>query len=179
MTAANVWDLSVTCGMNQRYHQYKLDFWSTSSTAIMVVVAIVALASAILTVASFCRNNRGLGIASLVTSLLSVSVAVALNVIPADTNARFYADMFRRWSDLRQDVDVLQVSADANGRDKPLTPWMLERFNQLLMKKNALNALEPAPNMDLLAQCQEEEERARGLPDLPKQNKPKVGLAAN
>lgn len=144
----------------------------------MVAVAIVALASAILTVASFRRDRKGLAIASLVASLISVVVATALNVIPADTNTRFYADMFRRWSDLRQDVDILQVDADALKKDTSLTQWMLRRYSELLAKKNALNALEPAPNLALLERCQDEEERFRGLPDLPKADA-KPNLATN
>jgi hypothetical protein len=164
MNADAVWALSEICGMNQRYHQYEVSYWTAWNTSITIVVAIVALLSFAFSLVSFLYRKQWAGITSLVVSAISMVLAVILNISPTDANARFYSDMFRRWSDLRQEVDSLLVTADAAKKGEPSAPWIFDRYQELLAKKNSLNALEPAPDWQLLQRCQNEEERSRGLP---------------
>ena len=79
----------------------------------------------------------------------------------------FYADLLRRWTDLRQDVDV--ALSEAEFKETTMTEsekQLLERrYTELLAKKNALNALDFAPNKKLLDECLIAEEHFRGVDD--------------
>jgi hypothetical protein len=79
--------------------------------------------------------------------------------------------------DLRQAADLLQVDVDGAKQGQQFDPWVVQRYRELLAKEKSLNALEPAPNEELLNRCLNAEEESRGLP--PYQKEKAKNVAAN
>ncbi len=163
-------DLSFQCGMNQRYYQIQASNAWWWATAIALAVAIIALASTLLTVASYYRPDDPdklpviglrryftLGRISLVVSVMSLIAATILNVAPVTSEGQYYSDLFRRWSDLRQDVDGLKEEADSGSPEE----YIAKRYRDLLIKKNAISAHERAPDTALVERCWEDENESR------------------
>ena len=108
---------------------------------------------------------------SISVAVFAVFAAGLLNVVPTASKLTFYADMFRRWSDLRQDADSLAIDVKLSGDNPENAEYLEMRYRELLAKKNALNAREPAPDEQLLHDCLVREERSRGVlaPETPQE----------
>lgn len=103
-------ELSIVCGMNQRYHQQEWSKWSCWSTWLAIIMALAALASMVATIMSFYRSrwNR----TSLSLSVAAFAAAAIVVWMPFSTWALEAREMFGRWSDLRVQVDLLLEDAD-------------------------------------------------------------------
>lgn len=188
-----LYDLSVACGMNQRYYQVEWTRWSNVNVWIAAAVAVLTAIAAMLTVAAYFKGksasnppapresavdlakpSRWMSLSqwSAWVSVFSFLAAVVLNVTPTHEWAHSNSDMFCRWSDLRQQVDNVANQLDhlrgnnEQGKALDLThlQFLQERYRDLYDKKGSLNAMEPAPNVELLEKCLVDEERARGVP---------------
>ncbi len=176
-------ELSMICGMNQRYAQEMLTSAQWHSNAIDIAVVVTTMLTLALGVAAYVDPNRtmpvlpywwrGAGwslwrvkidLLATVTSILAAIAGVVLVVSPYSENVRHYGNMFQAWSDLRQDVDSALIDVELmrlpekQGSDS----YLEQRYRDLLAKKNALNAREPAPNEELLEKALIAEERSRG-----------------
>lgn len=161
-----IWKLSIIAGMNQRYHQHletNAEWWDS---AIRIVVALIAVASASVSIWSACKTKQQtLANWSAGLSIFSLAVAVWLNISSWSDTARHHADLHRRWSDLREEVDDAMDHLQGDGEDTPAPAEIVDEVAKLTAKKNRLNALEGAPDRELLGQFQREEEQWRSTAD--------------
>ena len=143
--------LSFTAGMNQRYHQDDAQRWARLDRGVRILVGLLTT----------------LGVALLPFPVWSAAMtigaaiaAVVSAVVPVGDWNRVHLDLFRRWSDLRQDVDsvMIRLNKDASGA---APEHLVERFKEMTAKKVGLNALEPAPHEKRLERAYQQEHEAR------------------
>ena len=179
----NLMELSIVCGMNQRYAQHMLTQAEFRSGVIDVLVVVTTMLTLALGVAAYLSPNRTMPVfgwwwgtwrvwrpqldgVAMFTSIPAAIMGVVLIVAPYGDRVRHYGSTFQAWSDLRQDVDSAIVDADSKHPIGQADDEYLERrFRDLLAKKNTLNAREPAPNQDLLDKFLALEELSRGAAD--------------
>jgi hypothetical protein len=70
---------------------------------------------------------------------------------------RFYADLVARWTDLRLEVETLQVKTAGLSSDKRVPDHIAERLQMLGERRNTIEARESAPWKRLLRRCQEDQ----------------------
>ncbi len=149
------YELSVTCGMNQRYHQYEMTLWWW----IYMIMIIPMVISAVITVVNWDTPTLFWKCSITIFALSILSWAFTLY------NFTFYKNMFHDWSRLRQDVDIIKIEVEHDTRT--LTPEIESehrgKYNDLWKQKNTLNMLEPAPKEWLLQKSFENELRSRGV----------------
>src|SRR5207249_9315281 len=101
-------------------------------------------------------NGWGLPVA-----IVSVIVAIALNIIPIGDWEKTHAELFRSWSDLRKDAEVEATKACSLDPKDSVPPHVADRLCDLTNKEHSLDADEPAPWKWLLKRCQGDEVQSR------------------
>jgi hypothetical protein len=152
--------LSVTAGMNQRYHQHKWTHFGRNDKAIRVSVGIVAALSLVASVLGAANNWPEVNITSAVISGVGLIFAIWLNVSPAGEKELRHQGLFQQWSDLRIDVDTTRVRVEALEDEGQVPNEFIVRL-QDLTQKNRINAQENAPDEKLLQNCYEKENKSR------------------
>ena len=147
-----LYELSVTCGMNQKYHQAEMSLWWNISIVLMLC-AIISWS-----ILFFYMDNRHIFHISAIVGIVCVA-----SVIFSSYNYRFYSRMFRDWSELRQNTDILKIQVDDDTAPIEYLDNYTDRYFHYWKQKNTLNMLEPAPKEKLLYKCFEDELRARGV----------------
>ncbi len=147
-------ELSITCGMNQRYAQAMLTSWEERGRYIDAFVVVATMLCMGLAVAAyfapdqrlFTRKSKSsdgivsetggfrLDFVTLGCSILAAVAGVLVVVIPIARDVRHFGDMFQSWSDLRLDVDTTAQDAEAAKGDPE---YAQRRYRDLLAKKNA------------------------------------------
>lgn len=153
-------DLSFTAGMNQRYHQHEMTRYKKTDKCIKISVGVISLFGAISSLLSVSLGLLILGVTSAVISVIALAIAIVLNVHPSSEKGAYHQGLFRRWCDLREDVDGQSVLVEGSNSSKIASDDYL-RLRDLTTKKNRINSLEKRPNKELLNTCYEEENLAR------------------
>jgi hypothetical protein len=148
--------LSMTAGMNQRYHQKRAHFWTCWNRGVQISVAVLAVTGVCLSVVTYFVEAKiadwfGIGVAT-----SAAIAAIALNVLPLGDWAAMHLDLFRRWTDLREDVDSLKLETAAEP-----SKYGVQRLRELGAKVHRICATEPAPKEKLLHECHNAEKRSR------------------
>ena len=152
------YQLSVIAGMNQRYHQTKShQYWKRDFYA-KVITAVLATISLGLAIASPLARNLMVDVGAIVVALAAALAAIVLNVLPFGAKEREHVDAFRRWTDLREEVDCLEYDM----RDSDPSADLVQRLRQLDAKNQRICGSETLADTALLDQCQAAEERSRG-----------------
>jgi hypothetical protein len=146
--------LSVTAGVNQRYHQRRAWLWVTCDRSCKILVGILAVASVCLSVAA--AAYRGWDTASIIVASLAAVAAIVLNVLPLGDWASLHAALFQRWTDLREEADDLLYRV----HDAP-TANDIERLRELQARCTRICGTEPHCKDDKLRELQELEEKSR------------------
>jgi hypothetical protein len=154
--------ISVTSGMNQRYHQSVAHWWTGWNRAVQITVAILAAIGAILACVAPFAKSTALDVVSAVFACLAAIVAIALNVLPLGDWSQEHLDLLRRWSDLREDADSLLF--DLTDDEPP--PHLIARLKSLDAKVHRICGGEPLSDKALLEQCYREENRSRQQPQV-------------
>lgn len=152
--------LSFTSAMCVRYHQQKWTFFSHKDKNIRILVGVIALVGVVFSLLGVTLTNLTINILSATISVLALALAIALNVSSALKSEVFHRDLFRRWSDLREEIDgqiILLGSHDSETAPENL----VRRLQELTEKKNRINSLEDSPDNELLERCYEDENLAR------------------
>lgn len=156
--------LSFTAAMNVRYHQYKWTRFSNIDKGIRIAVGVVAVISVVVSINGFSMSNNGyFGFASAAIAILSLIVAIVLNITPANEREAFHRDLLRRWSDLREEVDgeIVRVESTVDYENDVYKEERLHRLEDLAKKKNRINSMENSPDDELLQKCYREENKSR------------------
>jgi len=135
--------------MNQRYHQSRASLFARWDRRVKIAVGLLAVAGAVLAFS-------GSVVWSVIISCLAAAAAVVLNVIPISDWHCHHVELFRRWTDLREDADALLF--DLND-DVP--PELIARLKSLDAKLHRICGSEPEADSRLLVECQQAEERSR------------------
>lgn len=147
---------SVCAGMNQRYHQSKASRWARFDRSFRIAVGVAAVGGAMMSVVTATTNGWGWDALSITIASIAAGIGVSLNVVPFGDWERQHVDYFRRWSDLREEVDALEFEI----ADKP-TATQTARLKNLDAKANRICGLEPKADEKLLNECYESEVRSR------------------
>lgn len=145
-------ELSVQAGMNQRYHQEREHHWSWWDKAAKIVVGILAVIGACVTAATLVPHPHEIDVAAMVVASLAAGAAVALNVVPLGDWAAHHLALLQRWTDFREDVDLLLYDLDGDPE-----PPVVERLKQLDAKRHRICGTEPAPIKAKLRECYNDE----------------------
>ena len=149
--------LGITAGTNQRYHQARAHYWTWWNRGVQITVAVLAVIGVCLAVVvSLVESHWADGFA-IFFAILAVIAAIALNVLPLGDWAALHFDLFRRWTDLREDVESLRLLESV---DMP-EPHSVDRLRELTAKVHRICATEPAAKEDLLKKCHDAEKRSR------------------
>ena len=151
------YELSINFGMNQRYHQFKATHWAKLEKGFRIVVGFLAVASAIATCVTAALPALTWVIVSIVVAVLAALMAVALNVLPFADWERDHRDLFRRWCDMREEIDALLFDIG----DETVADDVAEKLRQLECKATRIDALEPAPDEPFLNECYKAEMNSR------------------
>lgn len=151
--------LSVCTEMNQRYHQSRASVWSYWDRGFKIAVAILSTAGAVLAFATLYEASNGYMLTSVAVAVSASLAGILLNVFPFSDWQRDHVDLFRRWTDLREEIDVLLFEV----KDTPNTQ-QLSRLTQLEAKYHRICGAEPPCKEKLLKKCQQAAEAGRNHP---------------
>jgi hypothetical protein len=146
-------ELKITCGINQRYHQYlEWRLW-LADKLIRIVVGALAVGGLVLAVPGMSFSpDAGLWVA-----IVSLVAALVLNIIPVGDWEKTHGELFRLWSYLRKDVVQNELKTWDAEDDKDATKAASEHLCELTLKAADLDTQEPAPWLGLLKRCQGDE----------------------
>ena len=155
--------LSMTAGMNQRFHQARARHWLWWNRFIQISVGSLAVLGLCLAVAAAFSESRAIDWIAVFVAFLAAVAAIALNVVPVGDWAQQHLDLFRRWCDLREEVDSLlfEVTGDP-------TDGRVERLKQLDGKVHRNCSAEPGldeKTEKILMECHAAEKRSRRKAD--------------
>jgi hypothetical protein len=145
--------------MNQRYHQHEAHRWWWCDTIAKIVTAVFAVIGMALAIVSASVDSWLADSFGVAVSLIAAVSAVVLNVIPFGAWESKSADLFRRWTDLREEVDTLEFELGDGQPSADLTRWLQD----LDAKLHRIVGSEVLANPRLLSQCEYAERRSRGL----------------
>ena len=157
-------EVEYNAGMNARYHQILEAKYDRYDKAVRVMVAIGAIIGTVFAVPKFEEifpdsSRLAVALTGFVIAVLSLAAAAILNIVPIAEKAKFHGEMFRSWSDLRKDAVLAEHKTCAI---EP-TDFHADRLFELVGKAESLHAQEPFPDEALLRECQDDENRKRGL----------------
>lgn len=154
--------------MNQRYHQHEAslnasrDLWAKVATAMFAMIGVSLALAGAMTVSGVID---WLGVTF---SAIAAVAAIFLNVLPYGAREKEHVDLFRRWTDLREDIDRLEFEL---GDGSP-TPPLAEQLQTLESKLHRICGAEALANQRLWRQCQRAEQSSRNIPVLPDDPEP-------
>lgn len=152
------YQISFTAGMNQRYHQKLADKWWKRDTIAKAATAILSVIGAMVASAAiYPKHSIFIDYIGLIVSVLAAISAVVLNIIPFGAWEKDHRILFKQWTDIRKEADLLaySVSHDHQG------PIDTEELKKLESRVHMLCGDEPAPNEKMLNTCFNEEEKSR------------------
>jgi hypothetical protein len=139
--------LTITCDINQRYHQILTWRWMLTDKIAKILVALTA---SLALMATFFGEHWK--VTEIAIALIALVAAIILNVAPFGEYEKSYERLFQGWSRLRKSADSLLLKIDDDAGDA--LAHCCEHFLELQNEMNLLNAEESAPYRTLLARCE-------------------------
>lgn len=154
--------LSFTAAMNQRYHQSEAARYGQKDHRVKLAVGISGVWSLIISISAAFNSNEYLQVSAFLITVITTVAAVYVNISKADEKQKASLDLFRRWTDVRQDVDTTASKACREKLTQKEVDFLFSRYEELLFKKNSLNGQEvDAIDEKLLEKCYEDENESR------------------
>lgn len=147
-----LFDLSHTCVMNHRYHQAYELYWGRWDKSVKAILAILTVIGLVLSVPQIDLPWTDLWFA-----IAIAFIAFFMNIVPVGDWEKEHGEMFRLWSDLRNDCDVEGIKVTLKAEFVSVPSHYEERVMELVGKANALHAMERFPNVWFLKRCQQDE----------------------
>ena len=141
--------LTYTAEVNQRYHQIKqarMWWWDKFVKIGVAILTVFALLAVFLP-----HELKWLEIG---VATAAAVAAVVLNVVPVGEWVTEFGEMFRSWSDVLRDAELLELKARKLKNKADVEEHLVERLEELVSQHCQLDAMEPAPNDELLFRCQ-------------------------
>lgn len=150
------YELSVQAGTSQRYHQQCARFWWYFDFGAKVATAVFAVLALSLAIVSALVESAAADFWGIVVSLAAAVAAIVLNVVPFGSWEQTHRDLFRQWTDFREDADALEH--DVTGEP---TPHDLCALSKLIARSHRICGQEVSPDDDRVKLCYEAEKRSR------------------
>ena len=151
-----LYKLSFTAGMNQRYHQNMAENIDNATLVIATLSSLTLLGGILFYCLWGCENK----IWNIALGLLLLIPITFLATLPFNKDAIYHSNMSVRWSELRKDVDNLSLLVKLNPELKHVT-LIQQQVGELLIRKNELNSMENKPDERELNKAYEAENQAR------------------
>lgn len=145
---------SYDASFNQRYHTKLSRLWAICDKGTRIAVGILATLSFGL---AYAGSNTSMAIW---LAFLSALTAILVNVIPFGEWEKTHRDLFRRWTDLRQRWEALEIKTERLPQEK-VPDHLLDLIEELNATSHRIEGGEPAPIKWLLERCQDEENLSR------------------
>jgi hypothetical protein len=149
----SLYELKFTAGFNVRYHHRLEAFYGRWDKAIRIAVGVLAVPGLLLAV----KDEPPFGV---IVAIVAMAAAVVLNIIPVGDWEKRHGELFRLWSDLREDADLAELGCCDLGDAGQATEHAADRLAELTGKSHRLNAAEPLGCRWLLVECMEDETEA-------------------
>lgn len=159
-----LWELSLCCGMNQRYYEelaIQDEAWHSKA---LMFLAMIPLVCFVKTAWKMSKDSKAVLICDVLVMGIALLVAVAIQAEDSGRTARLRT----YWTDLRVDVDNLTKYVEGCGSE-PIPDWMVRRLGDLHSRRVAVIPTEPPTDVALLNRCYEDECRGRGVDPVSKQ----------
>lgn len=150
------YEISVMAGINQRYHQSRAGHFAWRDRGFRISIGMLSAVAASLALITVKSTHPAWNWVSMIIATLVAIIGTILNVFPFGDWERQHADLFRRWSDVREDVDGLLYDLD----EEP-SSYLVERLKNLEAKVHRICGIEPSCKKKLLEMCQKDEHRSR------------------
>ncbi len=142
----------VTTGMNQRYHQRRQLVFAWWDRGVRIGVGVVTAFGFL------CTTVEAPYWLSVGLSFCGLCIAIAVIVTPFVENSLRHAELFRRWTDLRADAELLRTQVP---RNKSVGELECQTLQRIIAKANHIEGDEPAPNHAMLKECLGDEMESR------------------
>lgn len=143
--------------MNQRYHQRLAQWWRWWDFVAKVATAFLAVAGAMISVAALSEgHDPSIDAWGVFVAASAALAAVILNVAPFGGWEKEHLDLFRQWTDIREDSESLLFECPREPE-----PHQICNVQKLDAKLHRICGLEPSPNRKLLDECYRAEKRSR------------------
>ena len=142
--------VSFIAGMNQRYHQRRASYWRWDR-GVRVAVGFLAVGGLVLSFATV--THEGWDWLSITIAAVAAVAAIILNIVPIGDWQRDHVSLFRSWTDLREEVDILPYDAS-----RRVTDELIDRLRWLEAKMHRICGCEPQCRPDMLLKCENEEQ---------------------
>lgn len=152
------YDISVIAGMNQRYHQRRASLFAWWDKGFRASSCVSSAVAAALVVVMAGTDNKVVAGFSIAAAVIVAAIGALLNVLPFGDWEKSHVDLFRRWTDLREEIDALLYHT--NGEP---SAFLISRLKELEAKAHRICGMEPACKTKLLDECHRAEERSRGV----------------
>lgn len=139
--------LFFSAAMNQRYHQALAWWWDFADRVVRIAVSVVATFGLLFAALGGRWTGAGLCIAT-----IALILAILLNIVPFADTRHFYADLYRRWSDLRVQIDSLGIKITRCSEAEIPEP-LLDRIEDVQRQKALILGSETAAWQGLLERC--------------------------
>lgn len=156
--------ISVIAGMNQRYHQDRSSLFAWWDRGLKIAVGLLAVAGSVLAFS-------GPEWLSILIACVAAAFAIVLNVVPVGDWHCHHVELFRRWSDLREEVDAMIFGIGENP-----SPDLIAHLRGLDAKVHRICGAEPKGDQTLIDKffAQEEESRRPARTLTPSQPAPQL-----
>jgi hypothetical protein len=149
--------ISVCAGQNQRYHQRRAHLWTRWDRGVRIAVGVLAVIAFSLAIVATFRHSGLVDWLGVIAAFAAAVAAVVLNVMPLGEWSAQHLDLFRRWTDLREDIDALEFDFQGDP-----TQELIDRLKALDATVHRICGTESVgPKKSLLDECYREEVRSR------------------
>jgi hypothetical protein len=149
-------ELSVQAGTSQRYHQQCAGYWWVFDFCAKIITAIFAVVALSIAIASLLVENKSVDVAGVAVSLAAAIAAIVLNVVPFGSWEQTHRDLFRQWTDFREDVDSLERELEGEP-----SPDHLCSLSKLEARSHRICGQEITPDDRRVLSCYQAEKRSR------------------
>lgn len=166
-------EISFIAGMNQRYQQSNAAVYAIRDRSFRIAVGLLTVMSAMLSIITAQVPGLGWIAASIAVSSTAAAIGVILNVLPFADSERKFRDLYRRWCDLREEIDSLEFELSGTP-----TKAIVDRLRQLDGKVHRISALDTETDKRLLQKCFDDEQRSREEIAVPPVESPDEAIVA-
>ena len=150
--------ISMTAGTHKRYHQRRWHYWTQMDRWFKIAVGFLAVAGACFAIVTMFHAGETYDLIGMVVAILAAIVAIVLNVFAFGEWASESLDLYRRWTDLREDIDDLLFDLDDS---EPTRQDLVERLRRLEAKVHRICGSEPRCKQSLFLECYTDEKQSR------------------
>lgn len=154
--------LSILAGANQRYHHDYTKWYYKWDVCTKIGTALFALGGLSLAIAAYLGTEtpdaeNSINLYSVIVAACAAMGASLLLILPVGSREKEHTDLFRRWTDFRQEIDVILFDLS----DGVPARSLITRLKNAEAKFHLICGEERPPHRRFFLQCQIAEENSR------------------